>query len=459
MQVKLSLPVIYTIILVEGFVTISLEILSIRQLVPFVGNSVVTTSIIIGVFLLFLALGYQKGGRIQENYATRLIHNFLIAGLLIGIGLSFPMLEVYFRFISLVMKDNLLFILTTYLLVILAPSIYLLGQTVPITMHLKNTDGSAGQIGGHVLYLSTIGSFLGAVLTSLVCMRYLGVAQTVFFNYLCLLTLIGILVIKSKEHTFVLLLSIIAAIPVFMMNVSFEKIHFVKTTNYANYQLINTDKYYGTEGKVLVINHSNSSYINEAGLGFPYLEKIKTIFEDLKFEGQDILVLGAGGFVLGVQDSKNHYTYVDIDDALPGIVKDNDFIDKINGEIIIKDARQYLLTSNIKYDAIVLDAYSHKRAVPFHLTTQAFFELVKTHLKADGIMVSNVIMEPLQMSEFGQNIDNTIRSVFKHCSQMPLHFKRESTNNIYVCQGKENSDSQIYVDNSNENEFDIFDQS
>lgn len=70
MQVKISantvIPFYYLlpiIIVVEGFVSIATEILTIRQLLPVAGGSVIVTSIVIGIFLLFLAMGYQHGGK------------------------------------------------------------------------------------------------------------------------------------------------------------------------------------------------------------------------------------------------------------------------------------------------------------------------------------------------------------------------------------------------------------
>lgn len=456
MSALLSLRTIYTIILIEGFVTISLEILAIRQLIPFIGNSVVTTSLIIGIFLLFLALGYQKGGKVIGDYASKLIQNFLIAGILIGIGLSFPFLEIYFGLMNRVASDYLLSTLTLYLLAILAPSIYFLGQTVPIVMHLRDQEGTAGRVGGKVLFLSTIGSFLGAVLTSLICMRFLGVAQTVMLNYLCLVGLVGLIVFYIKEQHLSLVIGLLAAVPVFVMNVYFEQIHFLKTTNFANYFITDTHQFYNTKGQVLVINSSYSSYINDQGQGFEYIEKIRSIFHDLNYEGKHILVLGAGGFVLGQNDKKNRYTYIDIDKGLVDLVKDHQFVDEINGEVVIKDARQYLLATNQKYDAIVLDAYSHKHAIPTHLTTQAFFELARDHLNPDGIFISNVIVDPWLESDFAQNIDNTLRAVFEYCSQNPLHFKKKSTNNIYVCKPAPDKSQLVYQDNSNQNEFDVF---
>lgn len=61
---------LYLIILLEGFVTISLEILTVRQLTPVMGSSVIVTSLIIGIFLLFLALGYRRGGEHCDHYLS-----------------------------------------------------------------------------------------------------------------------------------------------------------------------------------------------------------------------------------------------------------------------------------------------------------------------------------------------------------------------------------------------------
>jgi predicted membrane-bound spermidine synthase len=54
------------ILLFEGFITISVELILIRQLIPFYGNSVIVTSVFIGIFLLFLAIGYWRGSKSQE---------------------------------------------------------------------------------------------------------------------------------------------------------------------------------------------------------------------------------------------------------------------------------------------------------------------------------------------------------------------------------------------------------
>ena len=51
----------------------------IRQLIAFVGNSIIVTSLIIGVFLLCLAYGYRAGGRQCTALLAILRRNFFIS--------------------------------------------------------------------------------------------------------------------------------------------------------------------------------------------------------------------------------------------------------------------------------------------------------------------------------------------------------------------------------------------
>src|SRR3990167_4593189 len=103
------------IILVEGFVSISIEILTIRQLLPVVGSSVVVTSLIIGIFLLFLALGYKKGGHLKTNLRLTLSINFIIAAIWLGIGLSYLFIISFFSHIQTLLGAHILYPLIAYL--------------------------------------------------------------------------------------------------------------------------------------------------------------------------------------------------------------------------------------------------------------------------------------------------------------------------------------------------------
>lgn len=257
---------ILMVVLLEGFVTLSVQILTLRQLIPFVGNSILVTSSVIGVMLLFLALGYRAGGLREGRYQRTLLINFAIAALLCGVGLSYPFLSFFFGSLS---TWPSLAILYAYLLLITAPMVFLLGQTIPITSNLANA-ARIGEISGYTLFLSTLGSFAGSILTAALLMPFIGVAASVWFCVVVLLLLQLLLTREVKQDrlsfaaTSVLILGVS-----FVTNIGFERHYFARTTAHANYQLITpahyTDRETGRtyDGEVLQVNNSFSTFIGE----------------------------------------------------------------------------------------------------------------------------------------------------------------------------------------------------
>ncbi len=57
--------------------------------------------------------------------------------------------------------------------------------------------------------------------------------------------------------------------------------------------------------------------------------------------------------------------------------------------VVTQDGRIFLKRNPQRYDVIFLDAYNDQ-AVPFHLTTREFLELVKSRLKPGGVVASNI---------------------------------------------------------------------
>lgn len=456
----LNLVTILLIILIEGFVTISVEMLSIRQLIPVVGNSVIITSLIIGVFLLFLAFGYHRGGYYRDNFRKILKRNFTIAAVLLGFGLSYLFIHFFFSFSFQLSSSHPLIVLTVYLLLIIAPLVYILGQTVPITTNLFQHEHHIGAISGKVLGLSTLGSFLGSILTTLLLMNFFGVAATVFFNYLLLCLLATLLITRFQNDWFRLFLLMLIGILVYAVNNGLEKNVFVKTNNYADYQVIKNLTYQNQPATMLSINDSPSSLVTQNRQAFEYIELIKRIlFQDLQMQNKDILVLGAGGFTLSAAgDYGNHFTYVDVDQNIPDIVKRGGFIDTIKGQFIGEDARQFLLSNKKKFDAIISDVYSNRYAIPFHLLTKEYFDGIKNALNKNGVAIFNIIASPTLHTNYSKRIDNTIRASFSNCMAIPLQYSTDLTNIIYICSTmtEPKPDTKIYTDNLNSAPLDFF---
>lgn len=447
--------VIGIIILLEGFVTIAFEILTMRQLIPVIGSNIIVTSLIIGIFLLFLAYGYRAGGLLQKDFYVRLQRNFFWAALGIGMGVSYLFIKVFFEGLQYKLGIPILMVLICYLLLVTAPIVYLLGQTVPITMSLLHKQQAAGELGGKVLHLSTLGSFLGSVLTSLVLLYFLGVAWAVFVNVVLLALLFCLVAEQFRFNLLLWLLPLVLGLS-YAFNCGMERLIFVKTTPYANY-LVTVKS--NEQQKQLSINDSASSSIDELLHGFPYIEYIKAVlFNDLHLRNKNILVLGAGGFTLSAEQTfGNQFTYVDIDPAIYKLVQQH-FLKHIQGNFIAADARQFVREHPQHFDVIVADTYSNRQAIPLHLLSREYFLDLKRALKANGIAVFNIIGSPLLNTSYTKRLDNTIRSVFDSCTMSPLTYSWQQPQNlIYICQlNAQALDNTIYTDDHNQSSIDYF---
>ena len=177
----MSRLLLFTIVFIEGFCSLGAEVIALRQIIPHLGSSIVVTAPTIGFFLLALALGYHAGAKIDEGYIEVVAKNFLLAALLVGIGLAGIGVDLLFTALRPPELAYLLLVAG-----VLCPIAWLLGQTVPILTNLLLRE-RAGEASGEALYYSTLGSFLGSLSLSLLVMQWLGVSAAVA---LCALLLV-----------------------------------------------------------------------------------------------------------------------------------------------------------------------------------------------------------------------------------------------------------------------------
>jgi spermidine synthase len=463
-EANFSLNLILVIIFIEGFITLSAQVITLRQLIPFVGNTIVVTGTVIAFFLLFLAIGYKKGGEYLDNYLQRLKVNFLYSSFLAGVGLSYLFIEIFFD-IALHISTPRVVILILYLLLITSPMVYLLGQTIPIATNLIK-GSRVGEISGNALFISTIGSFLGSIVTVVILFNWVGVAYTVFINFLLLSSLVVALAKNNRNERNTKLAVILFTIVTFTCNVGFEKFAFSKTNLYGNYSFEKFDMRTLTggeipnPGRVLAMNRGYQSFLNDKNEGFPYLEFIKRVlFKDLKLKNKKILVLGAGGFSLSAAgDYQNEITYVDIDPGIHKLVKDN-YLKDIKGSFIARDARLYIKESQKIYDVILTDTFSNSLSLPFHLVTIEHLRNIRKRLSKNGIAIFNIIGDASFNDLYTKRIDNTLRLTFGNCLSNPLEYNpQKRTNIVYICNKNQTArDNVFYTDNKNNSAIDFFD--
>lgn len=416
---------LFIIIIVEGYVVLSTELLAIRQTIPYVGSGTDTVSIIIAAVLMPLAFGYQNGGRFKPHrffgmfltVRKKLIFNILMASAILLIGMSYQSLQFFFiKVLPYISVDNRISQISIYAIVFLVIPVYLLGQTVPLISNFFSKE-KLSAITGKMLFFSTVGSFLGAVFSTLVLMSTIGVHHTVSLNFVLLAILV--IMLSRHKHSKAVILSVTMAVLAMAFNSDFI-IHGYSIKKYNEYNRIQVNNL--NDKSYLFLNRNASSMYTSDGDKYDYIEFAeRVLIEPIKDANpkRDILIVGAGGFTFGHNYTNNNFTYVDIDEDLLEIAEKYILQEALqpNKTFIPKPARGFLNETDQKFDVIYLDAYLGGANIPEQLVTEDFFRQVKAHLKDDGVLLSNMVLSPHFNNAFSRNIDNTFRAVFPHVSR------------------------------------------
>lgn len=413
--------VLLTAIFLGGFSSMSLELIAMRQLSGFVGSTAVTASIIIGCFMAFMSVGYYHGSVASlrlSSMRSQAAHSFVVIALFIVLASSHILIDAYFLLMNVVGIKSIVGQTTVYSLLFLSCSPYLFGRiTAQLSRYLNRYNRNYT---GRIMAVDTIGSVLGSILTTLLVMPFIGVNHTIIA--LTVLTLLGAVILSKHPHYLFMAIIIVAAV-LFNRNALLEDLyHIVENNAISTISILEEDD---GKSKLMVINGGRSSKVSsDDKLRFKYVKFVEDNFlkkipeEEIK----DILIIGAGGFTMGLEDKRNNYLFVDIDKSLHDISEKYFLPEKLsaNKKFIVEDANQFLKESPKKYDLIVLDTYSSRNVIPFDLTTQEYFARAKNKLKPGGILVMNIVVPANFNSSLARNMDNTIRSVFTHNLQRQI---------------------------------------
>ncbi len=418
---------LFTVIIIEGYVVLATELLAIRETVPYVGSGTDTVSIIIAAVLMPLAFGYYNGGRFRPYTNARGVHigirrklilNILVSMVILTVGLSYVCMNIFFYTLMGMGVNHRLLLCALYAGIFLVTPVYLLGQTIPLISNYF-TKEKLSRITGRILFFSTMGSFLGATFSTLVLMSTVGVHNTVSLN-LVFLAILVVLLSKEKINETVVYAIGIALVAILANSANVMTLFNIVDNNKYNTVMVFKDD----EGNMnMSLNHMGSSMYNpETGRKHLYIEFLERHLVDpirQTNEPKKFLIIGAGAFTFGLEDKVNHYEYVDIDGSLKKIAEERVLMQKLGENKVFTpmEARAFLMGSKEKYDAIILDAYLGGVTVPEHLVTKEFYEQVKDHLTERGIVAMNFIVSPSFATPFSRHVDNTVRSVFPHVSR------------------------------------------
>ena len=392
--------------------TLAIEFTTSRMLQTVYGTSNIVWANVIGLVLLFLTVGYFWGGRLADKRPYPHIFYSLVA----WAGFS----AVFFLLLTSVLLKTAASALATInvgaivssligVIFALAVPVTLLGCISPFAIRLavQNVE-EAGRISGRIYAISTWGSLLGTYLPVLLVIPLAGSRLTalIFGSLLLLVGLGGLWQTQARGRGVALLLPLVL-LPValawtsggikayegqiFETESAYNYIQVVRQGD-CNYLLLNEGQayhsFYCDGGAVPRVS------VWSIMLTAPYFNEAPT-------ELSRVAVIGLAAGTIPKQ-----YTRVFGAVPIDGIELDGEIVqagieyfalDEPNINLIVGDGRYQLNQLSHRYDVITIDAYKVPY-IPWHLTTQEFFEEVRDHLTETGVVAMNVGRAPRDRS-------------------------------------------------------------
>jgi spermidine synthase len=473
----MPLALIYIIACLEGFTTLAIQMIILRLAIPITGSSIVVTSIFLWVILLALSCGYWWGGIIAEKYKVESIKSRSLTSILwrylIVSGIWYLVVVIPFQ------RDILQWMMTQLpyeaalfmvaLLLFFVP-IFLASQTIPILTELIPIE-SKGRSAGLIFFVSTIGSFLGSIVTTLLLFPFFGVFKTGVFVSVMLIVL-GLLSIKSKvdsdflgassikSYMWILAMIIWVWWYIFYFMISASSPSVLASYDSAYQEII--VKNYNREGKLVRIFHTNRAFAS----GFDPVSKqspfdyIRHMVDQTKIlQPKRVLVIGAAGFVYPYEISKFDFVEqvdaIDIDPKVKDLAEQYLLQETLSPKVhFIPESARYavrrLAQEGKQYDLIIVDAFLGK-SVPSELVTQEFMQdLLK--LSSNKQILWNMILDNDFHSNFSQRFLKTAQTVFGQVWTYDVMWQEKrpvwTTSNIIVASAV-GKDYRSFVDTKN----------
>lgn len=397
-------------VFISGMTTLAAELAAGRLIGNVFGTSNIVWASIIGLILIYLTLGYFLGGKWADANPTPAAMYRVLAWGAFTLGLvpyiASPVLRAAATAFD-TLQVGILGASFIAVLVLFVVPITLLGTISPYAIRLTVDDTSrAGQTSGQIYAISTLGSFIGTFLPTLVTIPAIGTKNTflVFSLLLLIVALIGLARFASrtdmlKYSWMPLLLLILAALTANQSLKSNAKQIYETESAYNYIEVIQSNGY-----TVLRLNEGQGQHSiyspNTLQYDGPWDQFLVSPYFYPNRKPADIKRVAIVGLAAGTTARQMTAVYGDIpidgyelDPKIVEVGKKYFDMNMPNLNIIIGDGRLNLERSEQKYDIIAVDAY-RPPYIPPHMTTQEFFEICASHLADDGVLTINSASVP-----------------------------------------------------------------
>ena len=400
---------ILALVFVTGACSLIVEVVALRVLSPYFGNTIFTASSVIGTVLSALSLGYYMGGRLADKHGNA----SWISGLVFTAGLSVLAIEVFN--ITVLPRLAPSFSLTVGPLIasvalFFLPSLFL-GALSPFAIAILHNDVVEGvaRLAGAVFFWSTAGSIVGSLASGFLLIPNFGIDRI----------LIGV----------GLILSALGLLPRLVLGANFRRLFGLSvfvvmgTAGLSVWQLKPTaaGTIYSQDGvyESLTVrdgrqhgrpvryffqdkSYSGAMFLDEKADKDPASEmvfnytKYYTLVREFKPQLKNALVIGGGAYTVPkallsesadvkVQVAEIEPSLLALGKKYFNVPEDDRLINRV------EDGRRVLAQADQPFDLIFSDVYFSLFSIPAHFTTDEFFRLAKNKLSPDGVFIANLI--------------------------------------------------------------------
>lgn len=439
------------LVLVSGFLAIGYQIVWVRIVMVLIKDSPYAFSTILNVYLAGLAVGGLWIKRFLRRH-PRLDPGdvFFIAQVLVGLSTFLIITGYYYltKFTSFGVLTRLSFFLqhhpmiyigkqdftgtdilrATYYLVdiffwpflfIFIPALFIGAGFPLISTWAKSRQKGEGATVGVIYFFNTIGNVLGAIVTGFVLLPFLGTSQTLIIFILIgfwWMLFISDKVFRRMPKQIAFLFVCILVILTFPKHKQlYEVMHGHPLPQYqVHYEE-------GIDGIVMTYHHEDQliNFINGQLHGqrpgtFFYAQTLPVVSAMPKAEKVLIIGYGTGSITeaMLLAEHVKKITVVELNATLIKNLRKIDLFDKMLNhpkiELVVDDARRFLLRNNETYDLILMDPLRTRTAYSNNLYSREFFELAQKAMHLRSILM-------VWSDEFAI-MPKTVATVFPHIS-------------------------------------------
>lgn len=404
---SLSHPAAVALVFGSSAAVLVVEIVALRLLAPYLGLTLETSTLVIGIALAAIALGSWGGGRIADLTDPRR---------LIGpaLGVSGAMVALTPALLRTVAETAPSSLLLAAMLTIMVPGTLLSAVTPMATKLRLHSLERTGTVVGQLSGVGTLGAIVGTVVTGFVLISRVPVSAILLGLGAALVVAALPMMWRARSRAGTAALALVVVAGGLAAAVAPGGCDVETTYHCANVETAPN----GSTTLVLDnLRHSAVDLDDPRYLEFEYIRAIASVTDTAFPEGEaiDAYHLGAGGLTipryLAAERPGTRSVVSEIDGGVVRIDEQRLGLGDVPGvDVRVEDGRLGLRRlADDSRDLVVGDAFGGV-SVPWHLTTREALADVRRVLRPDGVYVANLIDYGEQ--RFARAEVATMRAVF-----------------------------------------------